>query len=298
MTYIKLQKTIALIALSVSLIACGTSESKIEDSYVETEYDIKIGQYLEGKDWNTERSETGLYSFIEEKGSLEKPTINDFVTIKYTAILLNGVVFDETGSEPVKFPFPISELIPGWQEALQNLGKGGKGKFIIPPHLAFGDQVSGPIPANSVITIDIELIDFQPTPPEQELPVALEDYTEVIEKYIADNNIEGMVKTKEGIYIQVGNEGSKEKPTLSNEVTIHYKGYLLDHTIFDQTDDETRTFPLGGLIAGWKIGIPYIGKGGKCKLIIPPHLGYGPNSSDPIPPNSILVFDIELEDFK
>ena len=99
------------------------------------------------------------------------------------------------------------------------------------------------------------------------------------------------------MYIQIEREGSKEKPTKSSDVTIHYKGYLLDHTVFDQTDGDARTFPLGALITGWQIGIPYIGKGGKCKLIIPPHIGYGSNAMGDIPANSPLVFDIELVDF-
>lgn len=118
-----------------------------------------------------------------------------------------------------------------------------------------------------------------------------------IEQYLSDNNIQNAIETREGIYVQIEKEGSIEKPRVSNKVTIHYKGYLLDNTVFDQTEGEARTYPLGALIAGWQIGIPYIGKGGKCKLIIPPHLGYGSNDVGPIPGNSILVFDIELEDF-
>lgn len=303
MNYKTLQKSIFLIALSITLFSCGgTKESEVETesekAYTETEFDILITKYLESNDWETQRTETGLYLSIENEGGEEKPTVNDYLTVKYTALLLNGVVFDDTKGDPIEFPFPVSDLIPGWQEGLSHLGKGGKGKFIIPPHLAFGDQISGPIPANSVIIIDIELIDIQSTPPVQEPPVALADYSVEIEKYMADNNIEGAIKTKEGMYIKIEEEGSSEKPSVSNNVTINYKGYLLDHTVFDQTEGEPRTFPLNGLVAGWQIGIPYMGKGGKCKLIIPPHLGYGPNDYGPIPGNSVLVFDIELEDFK
>ena len=303
MHYKKIQKSIILIALSITLFSCGSenlstdNEAEVQKAYTETEFDLEIGKYLETNDWETQRTETGLYLAIEHEGSEEKPTVNDYLTVKYTALLLNGVVFDDTKGNTIQFPFPVSDLIPGWQEGLSYLGKGGTGKFIIPPHLAFGDQVSGPIPANSVIIIDIELIDFLPTPPAEVPPVALADYTVAIEKYMADNNIEDAIKTKEGMYIKIEEEGSSEKPTVSNKVTIQYKGYLLDHTIFDQTEGDTRTFPLSGLIAGWQIGIPHIGKGGKCKLIIPPHIGYGANPMGDIPANSILIFDIELEDF-
>ncbi len=126
----------------------------------------------------------------------------------------------------------------------------------------------------------------------------LENPPLTIEQYITDNHLQNVIKTEEGMYIQIEKEGSIEKPIVSNDVIIHYKGYLLDHTVFDQTDGDAATFPLSALITGWKIGIPYLGRGGKCKLIIPPHLGYGSMATGDIPANSVLVFDIELEDFK
>ena len=199
MHYKKIQKSIILIALSITLFSCGSenlsteNETEVQKAYTETEFDLEIGKYLETNDWETQRTETGLYLAIEHEGSEEKPTVNDYLTVKYTALLLNGVVFDDTKGNTIQFPFPVSDLIPGWQEGLSYLGKGGTGKFIIPPHLAFGDQVSGPIPANSVIIIDIELIDFLPTPPVEVPPVPLADYTVAIEKYMADNNIEDAI---------------------------------------------------------------------------------------------------------
>jgi len=296
-------KTLTLIALSLFLIACGNTENvttntEAEKEFTKTEYDSIIEGYLKDKDWKTERTETGLYVYVENEGGKEKPTSTDFLTLNYTGILLDGTIFDETSGKAASFPFPISELIPGWQEGLPFFGKGGKGKLIIPPNLAFGERESGPIPSNSVIVIDLEVIDFSSTPPAPVFPEAKADYSTEIEDYMSKNNIKNAIKTPEGMYVVIEKEGTKEKPTLSNSVTIFYKGYLLDNTVFDQTENETRTFPLNGLVAGWQIGIPYIGKGGKCKLIIPPHLGYGSVASGPIPANSVLVFDIELEDFK
>jgi len=137
----------------------------------------------------------------------------------------------------------------------------------------------------------------QETVVHNELTIETVDYSQAIENYLTDHSIEGVIKTKEGIYIKIETEGSKEKPSLNNEITLLYKGYLLDHTVFDQTEGEVRVFSLNELIMGWKIGIPYIGKGGKCKLFIPPHFGYGSNTFGSIPGNSILVFDIELINF-
>lgn len=287
-----MSKRLLFIAPALMLFACGSDVEEID--YIETEYDIEIGKYLEDKDWETDRQESGLYVYTEKEGSSDKPGADSYLTLNYTGYLLDGTVFDGTDGNPVTFPFPLSGLIEGWQEGIPFFGKGGKGKLMIPPNLGYGSEDVGPIPANSVLVFDIEILDFTNTPPPAPEPV---DYSETIEAYMLDNNINDAIKTDEGLYISIEKAGSEEKPTLSDFVTIYYKGYLLDGFVFDQTEEETRTFPLNGLIAGWQIGIPYIGKGGKAKLIIPPHIGYGPQDNGDIPGNSVLVFDIELVDF-
>jgi FKBP-type peptidyl-prolyl cis-trans isomerase len=75
---------------------------------------------------------------------------------------------------------------------------------------------------------------------------------------------------------------------------------LTDGTKFDSSRDGGLPFKssLGGLIEGWKEGIPYFGKGGKGKLLLPGSLGYGSSGSGSIPGNAVTIFDIELIDFK
>lgn len=85
----------------------------------------------------------------------------------------------------------------------------------------------------------------------------------------------------------------------SDTVTIHYTGALAsDGSVFDSSvDGEPATFPLDNLIAGWQEGIPGMKVGGKRRLFIPSALGYGSSGSgSSIPPNSDLIFDIELFD--
>jgi FKBP-type peptidyl-prolyl cis-trans isomerase len=85
----------------------------------------------------------------------------------------------------------------------------------------------------------------------------------------------------------------------SDTVTIHYTGALAsDGTIFDSSlGGEPATFPLDNLIAGWQQGIPGMKVGGTRRLFIPAELGYGASGSgSSIPPNSDLIFDIELFD--
>lgn len=102
--------------------------------------------------------------------------------------------------------------------------------------------------------------------------------------------------SKEGVYYNVLKEGTGESFTANDTVTIYYKGWLLkDGTVFDQTKDKPATFPLKRLIRGWQIGVPVLKVGGKIRLFIPSALAYTIRSrSKDIPPNSVLVFDIEV----
>jgi FKBP-type peptidyl-prolyl cis-trans isomerase len=284
-----------IISSGLFLTACGGEEKK---DYIETEYDLKIAEYLADKDWETERTESGLYIYVENPGSEEKPSINDFLTLSYTGYLLDGTEFDGTNGEKVSFPFPMSNLIKGWQEGIPSFGKGGKGKLIIPPAIGYGMQGSGPIPPNSVLVFDIELFDFSATPPAPELDRSV-DYSPTIDAYIAEKGYEGFVKTESGLYILIEDAGSEMKPGLNDFLTLNYTGRLLDGSEFDGTKGNATTFPfpMNNLILGWQEGIPSFGKGGKGKLIIPPYLGYGGTDQETIPANSILEFDIEIIDF-
>jgi FKBP-type peptidyl-prolyl cis-trans isomerase FkpA len=119
---------------------------------------------------------------------------------------------------------------------------------------------------------------------------------EEINDYLSKNNLQAE-KTSEGLYYIINEEGTGDRPTVSDRVTVHYSGYLTNGTIFDSSYDrgQRATFPLSGVIKGWQMGIPKIKEGGSCKLIIPSHLAYGANPpSGSIPKNAVLIFDIEL----
>ncbi|MGV6860525.1 MAG: FKBP-type peptidyl-prolyl cis-trans isomerase [Putridiphycobacter sp.] len=124
------------------------------------------------------------------------------------------------------------------------------------------------------------------------------EYDKQVTEYLADKSWKDEVeRLDDGLYIYTEKAGSEEKPSLQDFVTINYKGMLLNGEVFDGTEGQPATFQLNGLIKGWQEGIPHFGKGGKGTLIIPPELGYGVEGSGPIPPKSVLVFEIELLDF-
>lgn len=105
--------------------------------------------------------------------------------------------------------------------------------------------------------------------------------------------------------VQVTDEviGTGATAKVDDTITVKYTGTLTDGTVFDSTAKQggtPATFPLskGQLIDGWVQGIPGMKIGGKRKLVIPPSLGYGSRSAGTIPPNSTLVFEIELVGIK
>jgi len=122
----------------------------------------------------------------------------------------------------------------------------------------------------------------------------------LIQKYVADNGLQGKY-TESGIFYSIEKEGSGANPTRQNTVTCHYRGTLLTGKQFDSSYDrgQPASFPLTRVIPGWQEGIPLLKKGGKGKLIIPSGLAYGPvTRGADLPANSVLIFDVELVDFK
>lgn len=123
---------------------------------------------------------------------------------------------------------------------------------------------------------------------------------EQLEAYLSAEGIEGEQTTASGLVYVVEEPGGVNTPALHEDITILYKGYLVDGTVFDQTQGRSpRTFPLSQLIPAWQEGLQLIGRGGKIKLLAPPGIAYGSNPppGTPIRANSVLVFDIELVDF-
>lgn len=121
--------------------------------------------------------------------------------------------------------------------------------------------------------------------------------------YLAANkDKEGVKTTETGLQYKVLSEGSGAKAKEGNTVVVHYKGTLIDGTEFDSSykRNEPIEFPLrkGALIDGWIEGLQLMNKGAKYQFIIPPELAYGDRPRPSIPPNSVLVFEVELVDIK
>ncbi len=112
----------------------------------------------------------------------------------------------------------------------------------------------------------------------------------------------GFTKTSSGLLYKFEKENNLEKPVSGNKVKVHYKGMLLDGTVFDSSYKRNQpiefTLGIGQVIKGWDEGISLLGLGDKATFIIPSELAYGQSGAGGvIPPNATLVFDVELVEF-
>jgi len=118
------------------------------------------------------------------------------------------------------------------------------------------------------------------------------------EKFLADNkNKPGIKTTDSGLQYEVLTEGTGDRPTKDDKVTVNYKGTLIDGTVFDSSYDRGQpvSFPLANVIPGWTEGLQLMTPGSKYKFYIPSALGYGDRGAGmKIGPNETLIFEVEL----
>ena len=116
---------------------------------------------------STNRSASGVvetasglqYKVLTPGQDEAKPTDQDVALVNYEGRLVDGTSFDKS-TQPT--PMPITGVVPGFAEGLKLMPRGAKYRFWIKPELAYGSEAQGPIPANSVLVFDVEMLDFLP----------------------------------------------------------------------------------------------------------------------------------------
>ena len=227
---------------------------------------------------------SGLEYIDEVIGKGNNPKEGDKVIVHYTGTLENGTKFDSSvdRNKPFEFPIGVGRVIKGWDEGVMLMKVGGKRKLIIPPNLAYGERgAGGVIPPNSTLIFDVELL-------------------EIKEAYVdTDFSLPGTEEvTESGLRMIVHKKGIGDLPKAGQTVVVHYTGLLEDGTKFDSSHDRGNPFSFiigeGRVILGWEEALILMKPGEKRTLIIPPELGYGSRKAGPIPPNSTLIFEVEL----
>lgn len=123
------------------------------------------------------------------------------------------------------------------------------------------------------------------------------DFTESNEQEILDYiSAQGLTaqRSESGLYYVINDPGSSNRPTPTSNVTVAYRGYFTDGSVFDQSNADGISFNLNQVIPGWTEGLTYFGEAGSGVLLIPSRLGYGNSGRGSIPGGSVLIFDITL----
>ena len=119
--------------------------------------------------------------------------------------------------------------------------------------------------------------------------------------FLAENGKKkDIVTTSSGLQYKVLAAGSGDSPKSTDQVTVNYRGTLLDGTEFDSSykRGQPASFPVNGVIPGWQEALVLMKPGAKWQIFVPPTLAYDLDSPPSIPPGSLLVFDVELLNVK
>tara|TARA_B100001123_G_scaffold378482_1_gene446616 strand:- start:542 stop:1372 length:831 start_codon:yes stop_codon:yes gene_type:complete len=272
----------SIIILVLLLASCSDSNS---DDKSETKETNKMEEMNSGD----QTTESGLKYIDTIVGDGDSPKVGDKVVVHYTGKLDDGTKFDSSldRDKPFEFTIGIGQVIKGWDEGVMSMKVGGKRTLTIPPELGYGERGAGKvIPPNATLTFDVELL-------------------EIKEMYIdPDFSLPGKeINTDSGLRMIEHIKGDGEKPNSGDVVSVHYRGYLSDSTQFDSSHDRGKPFTFnvgeGRVIKGWDEAILDMTVGSKRTLIIPPELGYGSRGAGRmIPPNAVLIFEVELISIK
>jgi FKBP-type peptidyl-prolyl cis-trans isomerase len=117
------------------------------------------------------------------------------------------------------------------------------------------------------------------------------------QEFLAEKaKLEGVQSTPSGLLYKVIQPGEGKSPSATDSVTVNYQGSLIDGSKFDSSYDRGKpsTFNVNRVIKGWTEALQLMQEGAKWELYIPPELAYGKQGRKPIPPNSALIFEVEL----
>lgn len=275
-----------LIALFVVLFVSCNDDDDMGTKDYKAENEAEIQAYIAQHGLEATRTDSGLYYVIHEEGDGEEINDDSEIAIRVTIQFTDGTVLEDTGDEAL--PFNLQTAIKGWKEGFKLFNVGGSGILLVPAHLAFGDREQNGIPRGSVLIFDFEIVDYD-----------AENRAEIV-KYIADNGLNAM-ESDSGLFYVVEEEGTGQRPADNSEVTVVYKGYFTNGSVFDESNINGAPILMDNVIDGWKEGLQYFKEGGKGKLLIPSSLGYGiygklNNSGVPIiKGGQVMIFDIEIK---
>ncbi|MCL2282031.1 MAG: FKBP-type peptidyl-prolyl cis-trans isomerase [Fibromonadales bacterium] len=223
---------------------------------------------------------------VIKEGSGEPVKKRQLVQVHYTGWLADSTKFDSSRDrdEPLQFMLGAGQVIMGWDIGIEGMKIGEVRSLKIPAALAYGANAVGPIPANSDLLFEVELVSAQKS---LEPDVLLKP---------------GALKWKtmqNGIEIFDEKEGTGTELRTGMELVFHYTGWLSNGHKFGSSKDEGKqaeaVLGMGKLIRGLELGLESLKQGGVRWVRLSPSMAYGPVSMTGIPANSTLIFRIQAD---
>ncbi len=239
--------------------------------------------------------ESGLKYYDIKVGDGEEPAPGAKVNVHYSGWDTKGKLFDSSVKRGTPFSFNTDRgVIKGWIEGVKGMKVGGIRRLEIPADLAYG--------RNDLI-FEVEMLGLAEQSSNTPARTPGKESTRKEEKDDGpdpeQSSIEGLspVTTESGLKYYVLKKGEGEIPRSGAQVSAHYSGWLTDGTLFDSSVKRGQPFEFrtnGGVIDGWIEAVSTMKVGEKRRIEIPPELGYGERNAGKIPPNSTLIFEMEL----
>lgn len=265
----------------------------------------------------------GVKIFDVIVGEGDSPNLEDMVTVRYTGWLDDGCIFDSSHTRGEDADLLLVALIPGWRQTMLTMASGGIRRVEIPSDLGYRELGSPPvIPGNATLTFEIELLNVltptqaiatataiaanataTPIPtatPEGGPIVSCENpgYPDSAPKF-EDVTDDQYSAEPSGIRVFDSKVGDGATVSPDQTVDVHYTGWLVaDGCVFDSSYSRgaSISFPVGGVIPGFRDAILGMQVGGQRRVYIPADQGYGAQGAGgAIPPNADLIFDIVLD---
>jgi len=232
---------------------------------------------------------SGLQYKVTEKTEGVQAKNGDIVKVHYTGKLVDGIKFDSSldRDQPLSLLLGVGMVIKGWDEGIALLKVGEKATFVIPGDIGYGEGGSGVlIGPNETLVFDVELVEIAATEPFDTLGIKVNVTESGLKYYVLKSNSDG------------------KKSVVGKPVLVSYSGYFEDGKKFDTSWNPRKYFqPLkfvlgqGQVIKGWDEAVALMHVGERMRFVVPSNLAYGEKGyPGAIPPNSTLIFDIELID--
>jgi len=250
--------------------------------------DVKtIDDYLASKSITAIKDPSGLRYVVTSQGTGAKPSVYSNVNVNYVGKYLDsGASFDKS-AKPVTLS--LYTVIEGWQIGIPNIAKGSKFTLYIPSGLAYGalGSADGTISANANLIFEVELLDDNPQ---------FQKDIATIDKYLDSLKVTA-VKDPSGLRYVVNSAGTGGKPILNSIASYSYTARLL--ATGANIDSRSVSYYISTITpVGLQTGLQLMQRGSSITFYFPSSLGFGLNSSSSIPPNSNLVYTVQLLDFQ